>query len=77
MPTPVHQALEAAVEALAAEQERLSQSPPVLAAYDQGRVDELTRNLAILSERMDQLRSIGRHAVAAELAILRTALLDQ
>ena len=70
----LNEAIETAAQAHEHERQQLTKDPSIRAAYDQGRIDELTRISTLISIRLDQL---PRNNVAAmELRLLRDAILE-
>lgn len=70
----LNDAIQSAAQALEYERERLQGDPAIRAAYDQGRIDELTRIASLISIRLDQLPR--NTAGGTELRLLRTAILE-
>lgn len=70
----LNEAIETAAQALEHERRQLTKDPSIRAAYDQGRIDELNRIVALISLRLEQL---PRHTVGTlELKLLRDAILE-
>ena len=70
----LNEAIETAAQALEHERQQLTKDPAIAAAYDQGRIDELNRIVALISLRLEQL---PRHTVGTlELKLLRDAILE-
>jgi hypothetical protein len=70
----LNEAIESAAQALEHERLQLTKDPAIAAAYDQGRIDELNRIVALISLRLEQL---PRHTVGTlELKLLRDAILE-
>jgi hypothetical protein len=70
----LNEAIETAAQALEHERKQLTKDPAIAAAYDQGRIDELNRIVALISLRLEQL---PRHTVGTlELKLLRDAILE-
>jgi len=70
----LHDAIHSAAQALEHERLRLQGDPAIRAAYDQGRIDELTRIASLITIRLNQLptNTAGR----TELHLLRQAILE-
>lgn len=70
----LNEAIESAALALEHERQQLTKDPSIRAAYDQGRIDELTRITALISIRLEQMphNNVG----AMELRLLRDAILE-
>jgi hypothetical protein len=70
----LNEAIETAAQALEHERKQLTKDPAIAAAYDQGRIEELNRIVALISLRLEQL---PRHTVGTlELKLLRDAILE-
>lgn len=70
----LNEAIESAALALEHERQQLNKDPSIRAAYDQGRIDELTRITALINIRLDQM---PRNTVGTmELRLLRDAILE-
>lgn len=70
----LNEAIESAAQALEHERQQLTKDPAIASAYDQGRIDEITRITALISIRLDQMprNNVG----AMELRLLRDAILE-
>lgn len=70
----LNEAIASAAAALEHERQQLTKDPAIASAYDQGRIDELTRISTLIAIRLDQL---PRNNVAGmELRLLRDAILE-
>lgn len=70
----LNEAIESAALALEHERQQLTKDPSIRAAYDQGRIDELTRIASLIGIRLEQMprNNVG----AMELRLLREAILE-
>jgi hypothetical protein len=70
----LNEAIESAALALEHERQQLTKDPSIRAAYDQGRIDEITRITSLISIRLEQMRR--NNVGAMELRLLRDAILE-